>query len=60
MIVVGVVKLPARVVPVGNRHAVEMRMNQAGVIVIGARAVFRMNVLERRHNESRDESQTGL
>jgi hypothetical protein len=60
MIIVDVVKLPARVVPVGNRNAVEMRMNQPGVIVIGARAVFRMNVLEGRHNESRHESQASL
>ena len=35
-----------------------MRMNQPGVIVIASRAVFRMNVLERRNDESRNQPQT--
>ncbi|HEY7391441.1 MAG TPA: hypothetical protein VH640_23200 [Bryobacteraceae bacterium] len=57
MVIVMVVELAPCVLRRRYRNAIEMRVDQPGVIVI-ARAVFPMNVLERRQNEGRQQSYT--
>lgn len=60
MIVVNVVELPPSVLRPGTRYTIEMRVDQAGVIVFRSGAVSCVNMLERRQNERGQQPQACL
>ncbi|HLI83335.1 MAG TPA: hypothetical protein VKV17_05420 [Bryobacteraceae bacterium] len=59
MIVVIIIELRSFMPLQGRRYAIEMRVDEPGVIVIRSGAVSGVDVLERREKESRQQPNTG-